>query len=224
MLLSSYGVTSRAAFERLRRVDRHNIVAATIQHTGGMKFGQFITRDYTTDAFIEDAYDSSYRLVTDYSRYTGERHFAIEFPASPRYDCMWYEVRSEVDGKVRYTVTAAMIMRWHFERLQRDDEIRLFRPKKGETPTREARQAWLRQALWKALPMGEVKARALITDVSPHSFRAGLAGDLHREGVSLQTIGSVCRWNSVKAIRIYCERPCMSMSRTSTKFRMQARA
>ena len=136
-------MTSRAAFEGLHRVDRHNIVTSVMQHTGAMRFGQFITRDYTVDAFVEDAYDNSFRLVTDFSRYryTGERQFAIEFPAAPRYDCMWYEVRSEVDGSVRYTLTAAMVMRWHFERLCRDGEIRMFQPKKGEAPTREARQA-----------------------------------------------------------------------------------
>lgn len=38
---------------------------------------------------------------------------------------------------------------------------------------------------------------------------------LHRGGVSLQTIGSACRWNSV---RIYADLPCMSISRTSDQF------
>ena len=66
--------------------------------------------------------------------------------------------------------------------------------------------------------MEDVKARALVADVSPHSFWSGLAGDLHREGASLQTIGSICRWNSLAAIRIYAERPYMSMSRTTDKF------
>ena len=224
LILSSYAITSRARFEGLRRADRHHIVATVMQHTAGMRFGQFITRDYTLDAFLEDPSDMSFRLITDYNRYRG-RQFAIEFLAAPRWACMWYEVRSPVGGGVRYTLTAATIMRWHFEMLRREGEIRMFRPKKGETPTREARQAWLRQALWRALPMDDVKARATIADVSPHSFRAGLAGDLHREGASLQTIGSICRWKAVKAIRIYAERPCMSMSRTSKRFRlMHARA
>ena len=220
LILSSFGITSRAAFERLSRKDRHHVVATLMQHTGGMRFGQFITRDYTVDAFVEDPHDGSFRLITDYTRNVGERHFAIEFSAAPRYACMWYEVQSVVGGGTRYTLTAATILRWHFELLRRDGEIRMFNPRKGVAPTREARQAWLREVLWRALPMDDKKARASVADVSPHSFRSGLAGDLHREGASLQTIGSICRWKSPIAIRIYAERPCMSMSRTSTKFRL----
>ena len=68
--------------------------------------------------------------------------------------------------------------------------------------------------------MRERKARTLIADVTPHSFRAGLAGDLLHEGVSLQIIGSVCRWNSMIDVRLYAERPCMSMSRTTEQFRL----
>ena len=69
-------------------------------------------------------------------------------------------------------------------------------------------------------PMRECQARALVAEVTPHSFRAGLAGDLLREGASFQTIGSVCRWNSMYDIRMYAERPCLSMSRSTEVFRL----
>ena len=219
MLLSAFTITTEARFRRLRREDRHQIVTSVMQHTGGMCFGQFTERDYTLGAFISDAADNSLRLVTDYSRYSGRRQYWIEFEAFPRYECMWYHVRSE-DGTIRCTLTAAMIMQWHFKVLREQGERHIFRPAKDIGTTRDQRQKWLRRVLWRALPMRERKARTLIADVTPHSFRAGLAGDLLHEGVSLQIIGSVCRWNSMIDVRLYAERPCMSMSRTTEQFRL----
>ena len=219
MILSSFRVFDRAAFQRLSRANRHHIYATVMQHTGGMRFGQVFTRDYTTDSFVQDNRDRSLRLITDYSRYAGLRQFCIEFEASPRYESMWYHV-SDQDGTVRAVYPAATLMRWHFDRLRADGERHVFRPVIGDLGSRQSRQAWLRAALLTALPLDEHGARALIQDVTPHSFRAGLAGDLYREGIALTTIGSVCRWNSMYDVRIYSERPCMSMSRTNDKFRV----
>ena len=217
MLLSAFEVSSQQAFRKLHRSDRHHIVAAAMQHTGGMRFGQFHERDYTIHSFMKDAKDGSFRLVTDYGRYAGRRQFCIEFPAAPRYESMWYQVK-RADGSVVSTLTAAAIMGWHFDMLRDSGESHVFRPVIGQATSRDARQAWLRQAFKAALPVHESAARKLIDDMTPHSFRAGIAGDLWRNGHSMQTIAAVCRWNSIKAIRLYAERPCMSMFRTTTEF------
>ena len=127
------------------------------------------------------------------------------------------------EGEVAVTVTAADILRWHFDRLLRDGESLIFAPVRGVRPTHDARQTWLRQSLLAALPLGDAAARRAVNDVSPHSFRSGLASDLLREGVSIQLIGSICRWNATRAIRLYAERPSFSMSRTTTGFRFIAR-
>ena len=218
LLLSGFGLTTEARFKRLRRDDQHEIVASVMQHTGGMRFGGLIERDYTLSAFISDATDNSLRLVTDYNRYSGMRQFCIEFAMFPRFACMWYEVRDE-DGKVLRTLTAATIMQWHIDILRERGETHFYRPVKGARPTRARRQTWLRRMLWMALPIRERKARTLVADVTPHSFRAGLAGDLLREGASFEVIGSVCRWRSMYDIRLYAERPSMSMSRTTERCR-----
>ena len=63
-LLSAFAITSKARFARLRRDDRHHLAACLMQHTGGMRFGQFTERDYDFGAFILDATDNSLRLVT----------------------------------------------------------------------------------------------------------------------------------------------------------------
>lgn len=45
------------------------------------------------------------------------------------------------------------------------------------------RRRWLQRVLWAALPLDQQAARKMVTDVTPHAFRAGLAGDAHDEGV-----------------------------------------
>ena len=89
MLLSAFGVVNEQAFLALSRRNRHHIAATMMQHTGGMRFGQFYDRDYTVDSFIQDVTDGSLRLVTDFSRYAGKRQYCINFEASPRYESMW---------------------------------------------------------------------------------------------------------------------------------------
>ena len=114
----------------------------------------------------------------------------------------------------------ATLMQWHFNELRASGERHVFRPVVGQVTSREERQTWIRQALLTALPLHERKARELVHDVSPHSFRAGIAGDVAREGHSLQTVGAICRWNAQKAIRLYAERPCLSMFRQTDDFRV----
>ena len=218
MLLSAFRLSSETRFNELSRKDRHHMACGVMQHTGGMRFGHFRDRDYRLDSFTTDPVDGSMRLVTDWSRYSGRRQFCIEFPASPRFAGMWYEVYAP-NGDVIDTYAAATLLHWHFARLRRDGETRVFAPEAGETCSRDQRQVWLREVLLAALPLAERYARASVDAVTPHSFRPGLAGDLHREGVSLQRIGSVCRWNTQRVVRLYAERPCLSTLRLTNCFR-----
>ena len=118
-------------------------------------------------------------------------------------------------------LTAATLLKWHFRQLRSVGELDLFRPVEGKSPTREGRQLWLRETLLTALPLHESAARALVECVTPQSFRAGLAGDLHRIGVSFERIGAVCRWSSSAAIRIYATRPPLFSARKSRAFRVR---
>ena len=218
MILSSFQLTSEEKFNALSRRDRHHVAATMIQHTGGARFGGFRKRNYTTDSFVIDA-SGTLRLVTDWARYSGQRQFAIEFPASPRFESMWYHIHAP-NGDLVDTYSAATVRHWHFRRLHRDGERHVFAPVLGETCTREERQKWIREVLYDALPISEREARLAAEDASPHSFRAGLAGDLYREGVSLQRIASICRWRTPRVVRIYAERPCLSASRLTNGFRL----
>ena len=79
-----------------------------MQHTGGMRFGGLRTMHYTTESFTVDS-TGTLRLVTDWSRYSGRRQFAIEFPASPRFEAMWYHVYAP-SGDLIDTYPAATIL------------------------------------------------------------------------------------------------------------------
>ena len=216
MILSAFALTCEEQFNKLSRRDRHHVAASIMQHTGGMRFGSFGARNYTTDSFIADA-AATLHLITDWSRYQREQ-FAIEFSTSPRFEAMWYKIFAP-NGDMIETYPAATVLHWHLRRLRRDGERHIFAPVAGETCSRDDRQKWLRDVLFAALPISEREARIAVEDVTPHSFRAGLAGDLFRAGVSLQRISSVCRWFS-RVVRTYAERPCMSSRRLTNGFRL----
>lgn len=222
LILSSLQVRSEAAFNGLSREDRHQVAITPMSHTAGMRFGHFLYRSYSVHSFVRGR-GGSFHLVTDWSRYSDGTKFCLRFDASPRYACHRYKVSSP-SGASDVVVTAADLLRWHFNRLRRDGEVTVFAPVRGARPKYGDRATWLQSVLRAALPTVEAAAIALIDDVSPHSFRSGAASDLLREGVSLQMIGSVCRWHATKAIRLYAERATLSMSRTSNGFRVVPRS
>ena len=222
LILSTLQVRSESAFNQLSRVDRFNVAISPLMHTAGMRFGHFLYRSYSVHSFVRGR-GGSFHLVTDWSRFQEGTKFCLQFPAAPRYQCQRYVVAG-VRGAPNVTVTAAEVMRWHFARLHRDGEASVFAPVRGERPKYEDRKQWLRATLRAALPTSEVAALALVDDVSPHSFRSGAASDLLREGVSIQMIASICRWHAVKAIRLYAERPTLSMSRSTNGFRVRPRS
>ena len=218
LLLSAFQIFDEDAFLRRSREDRHNVMLSAVQYTAGVRFGHFLARQFTEASFRKRP-NGSYHLVSDWSRYPSARRYCLDFLAVPRYSCQLFRVR-RTDGSIGATLTAATLLKWHFRQLRADNETSLFRPVASKEPTRGARQRWLRNTLWAALPLHEKEARDLVGLVSPHSFRAGLAGDLHRHGTSFSRIGAICRWSSPAAIRIYATRPSLSMARKTRAFRV----
>lgn len=222
LILSSLQVWSERNFLRLSRADRHHVLASAIQYTAGMRFGHFLARAYNLASFQHDD-DGSWHLRTNFTRRPKGRMFRLDFLAKPRHACQVFRVRRP-DGSVAASLTAATLLAWHFRQVIRAGETLLFRPVPNDPPTRANRQKWLRRVLLAALPLDQVEARRLVRFVTPHSFRSGLAGDLHRAGVDWKRIGAVCRWESISCIRLYSQRPSLSMSRTSQSFRVLPRS
>ena len=221
-LFNSFAVVDRTSFGRLARADRHHLAACAMQHTCAMRFGHFPARAYVRDMFARDPDNGSLRLVTDWHRYSGRRKYCLTFAAAPQYRARMYTLRDAHGDEVDF-VSAATILTWHFHFLQRDHEQTVFAPRSGVQPSRHSRQEWLRAALLAALPVGDARARAMVEDVTPHSFRPGLAGDLLREGMLPQAIAVECRWADIRNVRLYGERLPLSAARRSSAFRLNAR-
>ena len=65
-------------------------------------------------------------------------------------------------------------------------------------------------------PKGEIAK--LIQAITPHSFRAGMAGDLEREDTPRPTIKKIGRWRSSRAMEQYI-RDGLAQKLSSAKFR-----
>ena len=219
LLLSAYAVTGRDSFLALPRRHRHHLFGAVMQHAQGMRYGHFLYRSYGTDDFQREIHDGAFTLPTDWHRYEGRSRFVLRFRSFPDRRCLWYELRNS-DGVVVDTIAAGTLMSWHFDQLAESGESRVFAPTPGATVTREERTAWLRESLLAALPEDELAARRLVEDVTPHSFRPGLAGDLRRDGMRLEEIALELRWSGLRNARMYSSRQPLSSARNSANFRI----
>lgn len=217
LILNAFAVSDEDSFLMLSRANRHHIAACVMQHTAGMRFGHFPARAYTREMFVRDAADGSYRLMTDWHRFPGRRRFCLLFPAFPEHDCMWYVLRNKHKVAVD-RVSAATIMAWHFGALQRAGEHTVFAPAPGEPPSRKDRVAWLQKVISLALPADDHRARAMIKDITPHSFRPGMAGDLLRAGIRLSRIAHLLRWSDERNVRLYGDRLPLGAARLSTRY------
>ena len=79
----------------------------------------------------------------------------------------------------------------------------MFSPTGVKCPTQAEFQAWLRLSFKTLLQGPRAEVQALVNAITPHSFRAGLASDLEREGVPRRVIMKRGRWNSAKAMEQY---------------------
>ena len=219
LLLSAFRVTGRSSFLRLSRQNRHHIVAMVMQHSTGMRFDHFPARAYLLRQFLVNDDTGDISLTTDWHRYSGRRRYRLRFPMSPKRRSRWYSVYAP-SGEFVTHLAAATIMSWHFAQLRASREQTVFAPDEEDKPSRASRQAWLRRSLRSALPTNETRAIAMIEDVTPHSFRPGLAGDLLAEGASLEEIGLECRWQGRRIVRMYAERMSLGAARVSTRFRV----
>ena len=206
LLLSAFGATDKAKFAALSRLNRHHLACNVMQHSEGMRFGHFLYRQYTIDDFIVDGRDGTLRLTTDWHRYAGTSLYCLSFRSFPACNARWYSIRSS-DGDVVDRVSAATVLNWHFDILRRQRESAVFAPVVGVPNSRADRAAWLKSALLRAIPASEVAARQQVEEVTPHSFRPGLAGDLLRVGKRIDDIAAECRWHGVANARMYSERP-----------------
>lgn len=119
--------------------------------------------------------EKMFRLVSDWHKMRRGGAYTIPFPAEPKYDALKYEF-FDTQGQVTGTFTAAEVLTWHTATLQSGEDM--LAPTGRRTVTRLQFQNWLRESFRQMLGAHDVETKALIDMITPHSFRAGLAGDM----------------------------------------------
>ena len=109
LMLSAFAVVDEHSFRSLPRKHRHNLFASVVQCNSGMRFGHFTQRRYTINSFVEDVNDGSWRLVTDWHRYSGLHRYCLEFAAFPKWQAQRFDLCG-TDGEVVDTISAATLM------------------------------------------------------------------------------------------------------------------
>ena len=218
LILSAFGVKDRRSFLRLSRQNRHHVALTMMQHSAAMRFGHFPARSYELRHFAVDGRLGDVTLTTDWHRYAGRRRYRLHFPAVPDEASRWYAVRDR-RGEVLVHLSAATVLRWHFDQIRSAHERVVFAPTHTGACSRLERQQWLRGVLLAALPTQEAGARAMVEGVTPHSFRPGMAADYLREGWLLDAIAVRCRWQGTRNARMYAERMALGDACRGTSFR-----
>ena len=79
----------------------------------------------------------------------------------------------------------------------------LFATKGESRPCRDEFQRFIRMSFRRLLVGASDEIDGLVEAMTPHSFRAGLASDLHRHGVPVKAIMKLGRWESERAMSQY---------------------
>lgn len=202
MLFSAHGATSSANYRRLHRPTRHWLETSVCMHSAAMRF-QLIRELRKHNALRWSRAERTYRMAADWDKMKRKGAYTIPFPAAPRYHSLKYHWYDET-GRAQGDFTAATILHWHQQIAKETGDTAMFSPLGEACPSQAEFQSWLRESFRAMLSKGnEVEIEALIGAMTPHSFRAGLAGDLVREGIPRRVIMKHGRWMSSKAMEQY---------------------
>ena len=198
LLFSAYGATMRSGFDGLQESTRNWLVMCASMHTGCMRFK--LLKEMCKNRSIRwSQADRTYRLAADWRKMKKGGAFTVPFPVHPEFKAMRY-TGYDPQGRATDHFTAGLVLQWHIAR-RGSTKGNLFSPLGSSTkPSRRAFQVWLRESFKRLLVGNRKEIDALITAISPHSFRAGMAGDLERERIPRLHIKKIGRWTSDSAM------------------------
>ena len=201
LLFSAFRATSKVTFLSLPQAVQCMLARCSTMHTGGMRFG--LLQDLWRQAAIRwSDVDSTYRLASDWRKMKKGGAYTIPFPSDPDTPAMIYPV-FDAEGKEKGSFTAADVLSWRSSAVRSSRSRRLFGLRHRGAPIRAVFQAFLRESFKRLLSGSANEILALTAAITPHSFRAGIASDLHRMGVPVKAIMKVGRWNSERAMTQY---------------------
>ena len=202
LLFSAHGATNRRGFLALDRKTRHRLAICATMHTGCMRF-ELLRQLWRKGSFRYSEPDACWRARSDWHkmrRRTGE--FEIDFPERPHFQSMRYNSYTD-KGTVTHSFVAADVLRWQIEKEKSTRACYIFAPVRGVLESSASFQTWLRQVFRNILVEDEREVAALVSAITPHSFRAGMASDLERENVPRARIKKIGRWDSDRALEQY---------------------
>ena len=203
MLFSALGATSKEKFKKLDSETRHWLSMCVCMHAAAMRF-QLLRKLRTSGSSVLrwSSAEQMYRMASDWRKMKSKGAFTLPFPRHPKHQALkyhWYDQAGIACG----SFVAATILEWQCHAMKIHGEKMMFSPTGSSCPTQTQFQTWLRTAFKALLKLPEAETEALVAAMTPHSFRAGLASDLTREGVPRRTIMKHGRWASPKAMEQY---------------------
>ena len=202
LLFSAYNATTRASFNKLPEDVRHKLVMSVCMHTACMRF-QLVRELHKEGELRWSQPNNMYIMTSDWNKMRREvGKYSVKFPMEPKFKAMEYEAYGK-KGETLHTFTAAKVLKWHMTKVGSRRGKELFAPVFGEMPSSEDFKAWLRDSFRTLLVGNKQEIEALVKSITPHSFRAGMAGDLEREDVPRETIKKIGRWSSKDAMEQY---------------------
>lgn len=201
LLFSAYGAVGKSSFIALEEPIQRMLVRCPSMHTGCMRFG--LVRDLWRQASLRwSDVDSTYRLASDWRKMKRGGAYTIPFPAKPGTLAMSYPIFSRAGVEVG-SFTAADVLSWRSAAVGSRRGRRIFGSRSVGMPSRKVFQSFLRESFRRLLVGPPEEIAALILAITPHSFRAGMASDLHRMGTPVKAIMKVGRWESERAMSQY---------------------
>ena len=198
---SAHGAASARGFKKQSDEIQAMLTRCVSMSTGGMRFR--LLRELWKDSSLRwSSVDNTYRFGNDWRKMKRGGPYTISFPSKPKFSSMIYP-RFSTDGRQIDTFTAADVLGWRAKQVGSMKARRLFSSKGAGEPVRSDFQKFIRQT-FKSLLVGNRKEIAkLVQEMTPHSFRAGMASDMHRAGVPVKTIMKQGRWESERAMSQY---------------------
>lgn len=202
LLFSAYGATSMREFTKLDGATRQWLLSSICAHSGAMRH-KLIRLLQGSETLRWSEIEQVFRLASDWHKMQRRGAFTIPFHKKPPFSSLQYNFYSGT-GEITGQFTAADALQWFVETKKDDEE--LFAPAgRDHVTTRDEFQRWIRQSFRKMLT-GHVDKPALesiVGSMTPHSWRAGLASDMEREGVKRRVIMKYGRWFDERAMEQY---------------------
>ena len=201
MLFSAYGATTERGFQKADRSIRHWLCVSSSMHTGCMR-NRLMQELWNKGSARWSDIESGFRMTGDWRKMKNGGPFSILFPAKPEIQPMVYPA-FDACGKQVGSFTAAEVLRWQIE-IEGSNQCRhIWAPTGDKRPTRYSLQSFIRESFRQLLTGNDKEIEALVQSMTPHSFRAGMAGDLDRAGYPITVNMKLGRWESERAAKLY---------------------